>query len=60
MTPNEIKTIHELLMTRVQPTNAREGVAIAGLAAKLTQHFAQQFAPKDPEPVRPADPPSPA
>ncbi len=48
MTPQEIHTIHELLANRVQPTSAREGVAICQLAAKLVSHFAEKKAlPQD-------------
>lgn len=40
MTPQEIKVIQELLLTRVQPRDVREGVAIGNLVTKLGQHFA--------------------
>lgn len=44
MNQRDAQTIHDLLMTRVQPANAREGVAIAALAHKLVSHFAQKAA----------------
>lgn len=48
MTPQDIQAIHGILMTRVQPRDVREGIAIAALATKLAQHFA----PKAPSPTR--------
>lgn len=46
MNANDIKTIHELLMDRVVPKSAREGVAIAALAQRLVSHFAKDHAPQ--------------
>lgn len=46
MTPQEIKQIHTILTTRVSCQNAREGVAIFELAAKLVSHFAKANAPQ--------------
>lgn len=58
MTPDEIKTIHELLCNRVQPQSAREGVAIFQLAGKLVSHFAKLAASQqDKQDVGPSNPP---
>lgn len=53
MTPQDVQAIHGLLMTRIQPRDVREGVAIAGLAQKLVAHFA---APPPAQPVAPSQP----
>jgi hypothetical protein len=57
MKAQEIQTIHDILMERVVPKNAREGVAIAGLAARLVSHFAKDHAPQQsPQQTAPTSP----
>jgi hypothetical protein len=62
MKPQEIQTIHDLLVNRVVPQSAREGVAIMALAQKLVSHFASPPAPPQATPtmvVHPTQPPEP-
>lgn len=55
MSPDDIKTIYELLANRVVPQSAREGSAIMALGARLVNHFAPKPAP---EPNKPTDLPA--
>lgn len=53
MTPEDVKTIYELLANRVTPVSAREGEQIMMLGRRLVAHFANAAAPA-PAPPDPA------
>lgn len=56
MTLDQAKIIQHLLMKRVQPSDAEEGVAIAKLAGNLVAHFVPQTSAS---PAAASTPPSP-
>lgn len=51
MSPDDVKTVYELLANRVVPQSAREGAAIMALGARLVSHFAKPPAPPQDAPT---------
>lgn len=56
LTKEDALNIHKLLMKRVQPMSAEEGIAIATLATKVAQDF--KLVPDEPTPAGKAKPPA--